>query len=151
MREGSPVARREAWQEFAIQLGMAMPGFVACGAVFIAIDAIAANRWRPIGEDAAQSLALVTVIAYLGAGLLVGAVSADPDVAWGGGGVVTLFSLGTLLPVWVGHGGAAAAELPLFRVVLWLQPVLAIAGYLLGISIAWLLRHMLATTQRHRP
>ena len=78
--------------------------------VFVAIDPIAANRWRLGDADAAQSLALVTIVAYLGAGLLVTACSTDPDVAWGGCSIVTLFSLGILLPIWVGLGRVAADQ-----------------------------------------
>jgi hypothetical protein len=127
-------------REFALILGMALPGFLACSVVFIAIDPIATNRWRPVGDDAAQSLALVTIVAYLVAGLLVTASSTDPDVALGGCSIATLFSLGILLPIWVGLGRVAADQQPLFRAVLWLQPVLAIGAYLLGAGIISLLR-----------
>jgi hypothetical protein len=130
-------------REFALILGMALPGFLACAVVFIAIDPIATNRWRPVVDDAAQSLALVTVVAYLAAGLLVTASSTDPDVAWGGCSIVTLFSLGILLPIWVGLGRVAASQEPLFAAVLWLQPVLAIVSYLLGAGIVSLLRRAL--------
>ena len=130
-------------REFALVLGMALPGFLACSAVFVAIDPIATNRWRLGDADAAQSLALVTIVAYLAAGLLVTACSTDPDVAWGGCSIVTLFSLGILLPIWVGLGRAAADQQPLFRAVLWLQPVLAVGAYLLGAGIVALLRRVL--------
>jgi hypothetical protein len=145
------MARREAWEEFATLLGIALPGFAACAAVYIAIDPIAVGRWRPIGDDAASSLALVTVVAYLAAGLLVAGASADPDVAWGGGGVVALFSLGTLLPIWVGLGREAAETDPLFAAVLWLQPVLALGAYLLGVGAVALVRRALAEARQHEP
>lgn len=93
----------------------------------------------------------MTLVAYLAAGLLVAAASTDPDVAWGGGGVVAVFSLGILLPIWVGLGRVAADQQPLFRAVLWLQPVLAIGAYLLGVGAVALLRRVLAIQQRDRP
>jgi hypothetical protein len=145
---GRSVARREAWQEFATLLGIALPGFLACSAVFVAIDPIAAGRWRPAADAAAPSLALVTLAAYLAAGLVVAGASADPDVAWGGGGVVAVFSLGILLPVWVGLGPAVAGAEPLFRAVLWLQPVLALGAYLLGVGAVALVRRARAARER---
>jgi hypothetical protein len=138
-------------REFAIILGIALPGFLACSIVYVAIDPIATNRWRPIADDAAQSLALVTIVAYLAAGVAVAAFSADPDVAWGGCSIVTVFSLGILLPIWVGLGGVAASQQPLFQAVLWLQPVLAIGAYLLGVSIVVLLRRILTSHRREQP
>lgn len=38
------MARREAWQEFALLLAIALPGFTACSVVFVAIEPIATNR-----------------------------------------------------------------------------------------------------------
>ena len=144
------LARWDPLREFALILGMSLPGFLACAVVFVAIDPIATNRWRPV-DDAAQSLALVTVVAYLAAGLLVTASSADPDVAWGGCSIVTLFSLGILLPIWVGLGRVAATQQPLFAAVLWLQPVLAIGAYLLGAGLVALVRRALTTRRPSRP
>ena len=144
------LARWDPLREFALVLGMALPGFLACAVVFVAIDPIATNRWRPV-DDAAQSLALVTIVAYLAAGLLVTASSTDPDVAWGGCSIVTLFSLGILLPIWVGLGRVAATQQPLFAAVLWLQPVLAIGSYLIGAGIVALVRRALTTRRPSRP
>lgn len=142
------MARWSPLRDFALVLAMAVPGFLACGAVFISIDPIATNRWRPFVDDAALALALVTVIAYLLAGLAVTAASTDPDVTWGGCSIVTLFSLGILLPIWVGLGRVTAAREPLFAAVLWLQPVLAIAAYLGGAGCVALTRRVRAA---HRP
>lgn len=142
------MARWSPLREFALILAMALPGFLACSVVFLAIDPIATRRWRPLVDDAAGSLALVTIVAYLAAGLVVTAASTDPDVAWGGCSIVTLFSLGILLPIWVGLGRVAAEQDPLFRAVLWLQPILAIAAYLLGAGLVALVRRALTTHRR---
>lgn len=131
-------------REFALILGMALPGFLACAVVFTAIDPIATGQWRPVAGDAGRSLALVTVVAYLTAGLAVCAASHDPDVTWGGCGVVTLFSLGILLPIWVGLGRTGSGQEPLFTAALWLQPVLAIGAYLLGAGVVTLVRRVRA-------
>ena len=86
------MARPDPLRELAITLGMALPGFLACGVVYLAIEPIATNRWRPFADDPAQSLALVTIVAYAIAGLLVAGFAADSDVTWGGCSIVTLCS-----------------------------------------------------------
>jgi hypothetical protein len=135
-------------RDFALVLAMAVPAFLACAAVFVTIDPIATNRWRPFVADAALSLALVTVLAYLLAGLAVTAASTDPDVAWAGCGIVLLFSLGILLPIWVGLGRVAANREPLFAAVLWFQPILAVAAYWVGAGSVALTRRALAARRR---
>ena len=143
------VARWDPLREFGLILGMALPGFVACAAVFLAIDPIASNRWRPLPDQAALSLAAVAIVAYFLAGLFVGTASNDPDVAWGGCGIAFLFSTGILLPVWVGLGHVAAQQEPGFAAVLWGQPIIAVTTYMFGMGTARVARRLMRQSSRH--
>lgn len=138
--EGDGMRRPDPLREFAITVGMALPGFLACSIVYLAIDPIASGRWQPIAGDSGQSLALVSLSAYLVAGLLIAACTTDGDILLGGGSIATVFSLGLLVPVSVGLGRGGAAHDPLFGAVLWLQPLLAILAYLVGVGLAMLMR-----------
>ena len=140
--------RPSALRDFALVLLMAIPAFLAACAVVLAIPPIADARWRLVGDDATLSLGLVSVGAYLLTGLVVSGCSADPDVGWGGCSIVIVCSLGTLLPIWIGFGPLAADQSLAFRAVLWLQPLLAVGGYLLGASLVRLIRRARAAPPR---
>jgi hypothetical protein len=130
------MARWDPLREFALILAMAVPGFVACALVFLAIDPIARGRWRLWPDAAGLTLAAGAVAAYALAGAVVASASRDPDFLWGGCGIVLLFSTGILLPVWVGLGQAAADQEPGFALVLWTQPLIAVTSFQLGARAA---------------
>jgi Flp pilus assembly protein protease CpaA len=143
--------RWDPLREFALILGMAVPGFLASATVAVTIEPIADGRWRPIADDAAWSLVLVTIVAYTAAGLAVTAASDDADVALGGGSIAFVFSLGLLVLIWIGLGRTGARQEPLFAAALWLQPILAIVAYLLGAAVVALARRIIAVQQRSDP